>query len=507
VGVNGTGNGFADFLLGLPFNASTTWGDTRYYRQLGYSAWANDDYRFLSNLSLSLGVRYEYTSPIDEKYGRLANLEFAPGFSDVAALVTSSPVASCPSLAVGVPCLLAGAAGVPGGLVNAQHGAVEPRIGLAWQASRRGNLVIRAGYGTYYNQGIYNQISSRLGQQPQFINASGNLQTSNANPLSLAAALTQVAPNTLISNTYAYDPNMKLPFTQTWNLQIQRNMPGNLVLQINYVGVKATHLTQGFDPNQAAPGPAGNAASRLPISYAGLLTYLQSGANLYSNTESVSVIRRMRSNVSFQFQYQLAKSIDDTAQTALNPLDLAAEYANSPGIRRNQVNFTMILESPVDQRRGFLANHGFLTKALKDWTLQTPVQWGSGAPLTATVFGDVAGIGTTATQRAQATGEPVTNGTGFFNLGAFTTPASGTFGNAGRDTIPGPDIFSFNMNMSRVFQIKERKNLEIQINSTNILNHPVPTAFGTVVNQRTTYGVLSNVNGMRVISGTIRFRM
>ena len=68
-------------------------------------------------------------------------------------------------------------------------------------------------------------------------------------------------------------------------------------------------------------------------------------------------------------------------------------------------------------------------------------------------------------------------------------------------------MFSFNMNMSRIFQLKERKSLEIQINATNILNHPVPTAFGTVVNQPGTFGVLTGVNGMRVISGTIRFRM
>jgi hypothetical protein len=175
-------------------------------------------------------------------------------------------------------------------------------------------------------------------------------------------------------------------------------------------------------------------------------------------------------------------------------------------VRRNQATFTMVLESPVDQRKGFLASKGFLTKALKDWTVQTPINWGSGLPLTATVYGDIAGIGTTTPQRAEATGLPVNSGPGFLNLAAFTTPLSGTYGNAGRNTITGPNMFSFNMNMSRTIQLKERKSLEIQINSTNILNHPVPTGFGTVVNEKT-FGVLSSVNGMRVISGTIRFRM
>ncbi len=169
--VNGTGNGFADFLLGLPQSDSVTWGATRYYRQLNYSTWVNDDYRLFSRLSLQLGLRYEYTSPTSEKYGRLANLELAPGFSGVSVVTPTTP-------------------GIPSAVVEAQHGAVEPRIGLAWQAMKRGSLLIRTGYGVYYNEGIYNAISQRLGLQPQFVVTSGSLQTSAANQLSLANGLT-----------------------------------------------------------------------------------------------------------------------------------------------------------------------------------------------------------------------------------------------------------------------------------------------------------------------------
>ncbi len=115
--------------------------------------------------------------------------------------------------------------------------------------------MIRAGYGTYYNEGIYNAISQRLGQQPQFVTTSGNLETNTSNPLTLATGLTQIASTTAISNTAAYDPNMKLPYSQTWNLSAQRNLPNQLVLQINYTGIRGTHLNLAFDPNQATPGP------------------------------------------------------------------------------------------------------------------------------------------------------------------------------------------------------------------------------------------------------------
>ena len=96
LGVPGTGYSYADFLLGLPQTDSVTWGDTRYYRQLNYSTWVNDDYRFLSNLSLQLGLRYEYTSPTSEKYGRLANLLFDPGFTGISQIATATaPTTSC----------------------------------------------------------------------------------------------------------------------------------------------------------------------------------------------------------------------------------------------------------------------------------------------------------------------------------------------------------------------------------------------------------------------------
>ena len=214
----------------------------------------------------------------------------------------------------------------------------------------------------------------------------------------------------------------------------------------------------------------------------------------------------MRNNLGFQLSYTRAKSIDDASTQVLNPMCIECERALSTNDIRDRVTFTFTAESPVDQRKGFMANKGFLTKALKNWTLQAPITWQTGLPRTATVNGDVSGVGLVSGERAEATGLPISSGSGFFNTAAFAVPASGTFGNVGRDTIPGPDSFTMNANMSRTFTLKERKTLEIQINSTNILNHPVPSAFGTVVGSQT-FGVLQSMGGMRVISGTIRFRM
>ncbi len=510
--VPNTGYDFADYLLGLPQSDSVYYGADRYYRGIAYSAAVNDDFRFLPNLSFQLGVRYEYTSPLSEEYGRETNLLTSPDYTGVPGSGSASELVQSCAGAI-LPCTPT--PGVSSGMVNPQRLNFAPRLGLAWQAMKRGSLVVRAGYGINYNGGVYNQViggtsgaTSGLAYQQPFLYNSGTLESSSTNILTLANGLTAVPTEKTITNTAAYDPNYKVPYAQTWNLGIQRNLPGQLVLLVNYTGIKGTHLVVGLDPNEALPGPetGPNApTTRLPITDASVFTYYETAGNLISNSGQISLQRRMRNNLGFQLAYTRAKSIDDASTQVLNPLCIECERALSANDRRDVVTFIFTAESPVDQRKGFMANKGFLTKALKNWTLQAPITWETGLPYTPTVAGDVSGVGLVSGERAEATGLPVSSGSGFFNTAAFALPSAATFGNAGRDTIPGPDSFTMNMNMSRTFTLKERKTLEFQINSTNILNHPVPSAFGTTIGNQ--FDVLQSMGAMRVISGTIRFRM
>ena len=155
-----------------------------------------------------------------------------------------------------------------------------------------------------------------------------------------------------------------------------------------------------------------------------------------------------------------------------------------------------------------LQNKPFLEKALKDWTLSGNITAETGTPLTARVLGNqsnVGGTGSIGSGRAQATGLPVEDGGGYFNPLAFTTVPLGQFGNAGRNTIPGPDLFSLNVSLSRNINLTERKRMELRLDTTNVLNHPNITNFGTVVNSLT-YGLPTAAGGMRTLSATIRFR-
>ena len=201
--VANTGFDYADFLLGLPSQASVIWGADRYYRGLAYSAFVSDDYRLRSNLSLSLGVRYDYTAPSTEKYGRESNLELSNAYNGIPGGTTATQVyTTCTGyLLTTVPCTPTTSAAKS--LVNAQRNAIQPRLGLAWQAMKRGNLRINAGYGIYYNEAVYTSLIGQLATQSPFLHNSGTVVASSTNILTLANGLTQEASGKTITNTVA----------------------------------------------------------------------------------------------------------------------------------------------------------------------------------------------------------------------------------------------------------------------------------------------------------------
>jgi hypothetical protein len=498
--ISGTGFDFADFLLGLPQTDSIRFGSSNtYFRTNSYNVFAQDDWRVASNFTLNLGLRYEYFAPWHEKYGRIANLDIAPRFSAVSVVTPSQPG------------LYTGA--FPNGLVNPDRNNFAPRTALAWKPSAKSKVVVRMGYGWYYNPGIYNQFMSRLSAQPPFANST-TVNTSLANPLTLATGLTVTPSGKTITNTFAVDRNYRDMYAQSWNAGIQTDLPGSLVGEISYLGTKGTRLDVQEMPNQAPPGSPLTSEQRMAIGNAVGFIYDTPVGNSIYHAAQARLNRRFRRGISFNLQYTFAKSIDDSSTlggvgntVAQNFYNLSAERGLSSFDRRHSFTANYVLTSPVGGTSGFLANKGWIEAALKDWTLSGSATIQTGAPLTARVLGnqsDTAGTGTVGSGRAQATGLPVDSGTGFFNLLAFTTPPLGQFGNAGRNTIPGPGLFSTNLSLQRTIPLTERLRLQIRVDATNFTNHVNITSFGTIVNSLN-YGVPSSAAGMRTLSGTLRF--
>jgi hypothetical protein len=500
--IAGTGFDFADFLLGLPQSSSVRFGDPNtYFRESSYSAYVMDEWRARSNLSFNLGLRYEYFAPMTEKYGRMANLDIAPGFTGVA-VVTPDGVGPYSGR-------------FPAGLINPDKNNFSPRLGIAWRPIPARRLTLRAGYGVFYDGSVYTRFATRLASQPPFAHTA-SLSTSLAQPLTLTDGF-PTGPSDRVTNTYAVDRGYRVGYAQTWNFAIQQELGRGFVVEGIYQGTKGTKLDMQRAPNRAAPGSPLTAEQRRLIGNAIGFTFDSSEGNSIYHAAQFRLTRRFRRGVSVNMLYTFSKSIDNASSIggqgssiAQNDKDLSAERGLSSFDRRHTLSVNYVLTSPADER-GLLAGNRRLLTLLRNWTLTGGVQAQTGAPFTATVLGnmsDTGGTGVVGSGRADATGLPISGGTGeFFNLLAFTLPPAGRFGNAGRNTIPGPGSFTLNASFGRAFQLggESRRSLDLRLDSTNTLNHVNYTSIATVINAAN-YGLATAAGGMRRMTVSVRFR-
>lgn len=504
-----TGFDFADFLLGLPQSSSIRYGDSStYFYQNAWNGFAVDDWKVTTNLTLNLGLRYEYFSPFYEKYGNIANLDISPDFTSVNVEVPAYAIVPAG------PAVTPVSRNLPPGLVYPDYKDFSPRVGLAWKvpAGKR-STIVRAGYGIYYNGQAYNSFASLLAQQPPFATAS-NVTTSVGSVLHLADGFQSGTPQE-VTNTFAVDPHYRTPYAQTWNLSIQHELPKGFFVEVGYLGTKGTRLDVRDLPNEGPPGSS--LGQKYQLGDAVGFTYDSSVGDSTYNALQVRAQQRLRRGVSMIATYTFSKSIDDSSTfggvgntVAQNWLDLAAERGLSSFDRRDVFNLTWVLTSPAGQAGSHFAPGGLSARLLKDWQLSGGITADTGTPLTARVLGaaaqGVAQTGGVGSGRAEATGANLASSTGFFNLAAFTVPPLGVFGDAGRNTIPGPGLFSVNAAFGRSLQFGDsRRRLELRCEGTNIFNTVSYTSINTVVNA-TNYGLPVSAAAMRTVSIVMRFR-
>ena len=484
VAAKGTGFDLASFLLGRPDTAALRYGDFGglYFRTAAYDVYVNDDWRLHPKFSLNFGVRWDYQSPITELYNRMVNLDVAPGYASVA------PVEP-------------GQSGLPDSLVKPDKNNISPRIGFAWRPITKGSLVIRGGYGTYYNTSVYNNIANNMAQQPPFATSFTVPTTQLPLTVPMNQVFSYVAGQNQLTNTYAVDPNYRIGYAQMWQISVQQGLGHSLVGTVTYNGTKGTHLDQTILPNSA---PAGGTANGLPSGY----IYEQSNGNSIYHGVSFQLQRRFRSGLLANAIYTHSRAIDNAVQ-AQNYLDTSADRALSSSSRPNVLNLNWQY-STAEGRGGGTLIQGRKGALLKDWTVTNSISLGSGMPLTPTVGGvrsTTTGTGITGNLRADATGLPVDAAAPGqpFNYLAFAIPAAGQWGTAGRDTITGPTQFSLNGSLGRTFRVAERKSIDLRFEATNALNHVTFRSFNTTIGSNN-LGLLSNPSAMRSLTATLRFR-
>jgi len=475
-----TGSDFAGFLLGIPDTSSIAFGNAdKYFRSNAWDAYISDDYRFKTGLTLTLGLRWEYNSPITERYGRLVNLATTGNFA------TATPV-------------------VAGTFIQPDKNNLAPRFGFAWRPFAASSVVVRGGYGVYFDNSVYQNIANQMAQQAP-LSTSLRVQNSVAVPLTLANGF-RGSPS-FSATTFGVASNFRVGYAQNWQLSVQRDLPFALQMVATYLGIKGTRAPQQFLPN-TFPNGGINPCPACPSGF----FYMTSDGNSSRQAGTIQLRRRLRRGFTAEVTYTYSKAIDNAALagagflTAQNWLDLRAERSRSNFDQRHVIGFQTQYTTGATSGMGFLTT-GKTGAFFREWTFASQINFGTGMPLTPTSPGPVRGTGVTGPIRANYTGaDPYDAPPGLFlNPAAYAAPTPGQWGNAGRNTITGPSQFTMNATAGRTFRWGDRVSADLRVDASNVLNHPVFPSWNTVITSAQ-FGLPNPAGQMRTVQTSLRMR-
>jgi trimeric autotransporter adhesin len=484
---------FADFLLGLPQQASLQYGPGSVdLRGRSMSLFVQDDWRKSSTLTFNLGLRYELLWPFTEQDGQMVNLDAAPDFSAVSPVVSggSGPYTGSFSSA----------------LMNTDVNNIAPRVGVAWRF--KPGTILRGGFGLSFNAGAYSTIARQMVGQPPFAVTSTAVATATQ-ALTITDPLATAQPGET-TNNYGVERDYALGAVQTWNADLSRDLRQVWNVSGGYTHTRGSSLDIVRAPNRDPDG----------VRIDGVQPFLwqssEGSSTLHAGTFRLR--RRPVKGIGFGAIYTLARSRDNASTiggggtvVAQDDRNLDAEWGLSSFDRRHQLTGDVSVELPFGPNRPWLNHGGFWAALLENWRGNATFTWQSGTPLTPRVTGAVMDVatGTNGTLRANYDGEPVRVPDPsidlFFNTSAFSIPAAGTFGNASRNMIVGPGSRQLNAQLSRDLRLGGTRALTLQVNASNILNMVNYQAIDTVVNSPT-FGQVLSVRPMRSLTANVRFR-
>jgi hypothetical protein len=457
---SGTGNAYADFLLGLPNSASKTGmpNGVPYVSYTEYGGFAQDQWRATSRLTVNLGIRYDLFTPPVERHNRQADFNPSTGGVDIA-----------------------GMNGISSAILQTQTHNFSPRIGLAYRIGSK--TVLRSGYGLYYFNEQGTGGSARL-----FI----NYPLSQAYSVSCSASVpcltsatgipNTLSPSNLPSEVYIPTPNQTANMQQ-WNFTVERQVASSLVVRGSYVGSRGNHLSIALDEDTAYPG-AGAIPPRRPYpQYASISSWEPIGISNYDALE-LSAEKRFSKGLSFLASYTFSKSLDEggggnsasaeSRQNVQNPRDVAAEYGLSDFNYPQRFTLSFQYDLPFGKNRSYLRNANRVVDALAGgWQLSSIVTAQDGPPGTVTMSTSTANTGTTQYPNRICDG----NLSGsqrtiqhWFDTSCFASPALYTWGNAGRNIITAPGLETWDMAAHKDFRITEQTGITFRAEFFNVLN-------------------------------------
>jgi len=484
-----SGSSLGDLLLGYPtFGLQAYANNPIRLRSMSSDAYFQDDWRLRQNLVFTLGGRYEFNSPATDPTNNMTELNLQTG-----QLV---PV---------------GTDGVTDSGIHPDYKNFAPRAGIAWHAAP--NFVVRAGYGVFYDAGMFITGSVAYFNPPQFTlsvffpSAAGLLTLQN--PFPTNAGYTPPASLSVLN------PNTITPYIQQWNFTTEGTLGKRGTLTLSYVGSSGSRLIRESDLNQptlSSTGSQDNLQMRRPYPQYSSIFYVASEGSSDFNAMEVRYTGHITPSISVWSAYTYSHSIDDQSAFLGDTAD--------PNFPQNSHNLSAErAPSSFDMRQRFVAAYVLALPHSNRWTRNTEFQGiataESGQPFTPTLpLGvDNSNTGNTGQQagsdRPNLVGNPYQSGSiaanpscvapagsthtagQWFNPCAFEPAPMNMYGDAGRNSLLGPDYASFDMSLLRRFTLPERATLTVEAQAFNLFNRPNLALPGTFQGQ-SNFGVISS---------------
>jgi hypothetical protein len=516
-----SGNPFADFLGGFGDTAGLTimgsGVNNRDVRAHDVNGFANDDWRVSEHLTVTLGLRYDFFSPFTEDQGRFVG--FDPDRITTVPLPGGVAITGGFVQASNAKNPLPGIPLVTPGLVASDKNNFAPRVGFSWQPRSDNKLVVRGGYGVYYDRANSRLLNNQILDFPYYTLAQAFL-TPISNPF---VQVPQPSAYPLLFNNTALFPfggppavlprapslvlptdtsafvsangiypdlhDFRTPYVQQYSFGIERELANKWMLDLSYVGSAGRKMYRLVDQNQAltesAFGPVGNYSpglSSLAVQGFGVHTMQSSSSSSYNSLQT-SVTKRFSHGLQFLASYTWSHSLDDysgdptgTSDVTVVPGNQAPgqlnNYASSDFDRRHRFVFSGVYDLP----EFYKGNAGFARQAVNGWQLASVITLQSGTPFSV-ITNDTAFVQARANYVPGCS--PTVGGSVesrlqmYFNTACFaaaTADAAGGFGNTGRNILQGPDQYNVDISVVKFFPIAERTKLEFRSEFFNAFN-------------------------------------
>jgi Carboxypeptidase regulatory-like domain len=507
----GTGDAFADFMLGFPrqvtraFPADTFGGQATYWH-----VYAQDDLKVSNRLTLNIGLRYEYSPWLSGYRGQLGT--FDPSSSRPLIIPSEGNEIDLSSQFAGPTAYAlfqnliqtSSQAGLPLSITYTDKKQLAPRIGFAWRPFGEAT-VVRGGYGIFYEQeGSTNRVNNNM-VPFRLDQTSFNDQTPPVRTMAdffLGTKLTTSAAPTIGASAV----RQKMGRDHHFSLGVQQQIAAFTVMEVNYVG----NLGRSLDgvTNINIPEPAtGGIQARRPYPLFGNISYFDDNMSTTYHSLQTSVEQRSRSGLWYLASYTFSKSLTIQNTTAVGG-NTGREKALSGFDIPHNVALSVGYELPFGQQKKYLSDaSGVLDAVLGGWQVQAIYVWRSGRPYTPTISSDRAntGVGGQRPNRtATGTLEDPTVGR-WFDTSAFVLPAQFTYGNSGGNILREDSYKTLDFSLFKQFRLKGDSRVQFRVEAFNLTNTPSFSAPATAIDTASAGRVTSTAGPPRQLQFALKY--